>query len=348
MQYIDMHCDTLMRAYIEKKESIYQNPEFMLDIDRMRKGNCLAQYFAIFMLQESMWEESRGPFPNDLEYIKSLVSIFQKSMKEYSELIAPAGTMQELEENAAAGKISGILTLEDGRAVAGQLERLEWMYEQGIRMITLTWNYENCFGYPNSEDRGIMQKGLKPFGKEAIVRMNELGMAVDVSHLSDGGFWDVVKLSKKPFVASHSNCRALSPHSRNMTDEMIRALAEKGGVMGLNFAGPFLNADAASRESTLARMILHLKHMVKVGGIEIAAIGTDFDGTEGIFDIPDCSKMQLLFETMGKHGFTEAQIEKIAYQNVKRVMGDIYLPSSPPGPSLRGTSSGITLSGRST
>jgi len=348
MQYIDMHCDTLFRAYVEKKEMVYQVPEFMLDIDRMRKGNCLAQYFAIFMLPESMREELDGEFPEDLEYIKKLMSIFHKSVQEYSEYIAATRTMQELEENASNGKISGILTLEDGRVVDGRMDRLEWLYEQGIRMITLTWNYENCFGYPNSGDRAIMEKGLKPFGREAIVRMNELGMAVDVSHLSDGGFWDVVKLSQKPFVASHSNCRALSPHRRNMTDEMIRALAEKGGVMGLNFAGPFLNADAASRESTLERMILHLKHMVKVGGIEIAAIGTDFDGTDGIFDIPNCSKMQLLFETMGKHGFTEAQIEKIAYQNVKRVMGDIYLPSSPPGPSLRGTSSGITLSGRST
>lgn len=323
MQYIDMHCDTLFLAYIEKKKTIYQVLEFMLDIERMRKGNCLAQYFAIFMLQESMWEESLGPFPNDLEYIKDLVNIFQKSMKEHSDLVTPTGTVQELEENAAVGKMSGILSLEDGRAVAGQLDRLEWLYKQGIRMITLTWNYENCFGFPNSVDRVIMEKGLKPFGKEAIVRMNELGMAVDVSHLSDGGFWDVVKLSKKPFVASHSNCRELSPHSRNLTDEMIRALAEKGGVMGLNFAGQFLNEDTTSKESTLSRMILHLKHMVKVGGIETPAIGTDFDGTDGIFDIPDCSKMPLLFETMEKHGFTGEQIEKIAYKNVKRVMGDI-------------------------
>ena len=323
MQYIDMHCDTLMRAYMEKKETIYQTPEFMLDIDRMRKGNCLAQYFAIFMQQESTWEKVQGAFPNDLEYIKALLDIFHKSMREHSELIAPAGTIQQLEKNASAGKMSGILSLEDGRVVNGQMERLEWLYEQGIRMITLTWNYENCFGFPNSEDRSIMQKGLKPFGREVIVRMNELGLAVDVSHLSDGGFWDVVKLSKKPFVASHSNCRTLSPHSRNMTDEMIRALAEKGGVMGLNFAGPFLSADGESRESTLGRMILHLKHMVKMGGIEIAAIGTDFDGTDGIFDIPDCSKMQLLFGAMEKHGFTEAQIEKIAYKNVKRVMRDV-------------------------
>lgn len=323
MQYIDMHCDTLMRAYIEKKDTIYQIPEFMLDIDRMKKGNCLAQYFAIFMQQESTWEKAQGVFPDDLEYIKALLDIFYKSMEDHSKMIAPAGTVRQLEENEAAGKMSGILALEDGRVVECRMERLEWLYEQGIRMITLTWNYENCFGFPNSGDRAVMQKGLKDFGREAVVRMNELGLAIDVSHLSDGGFLDVVKLSKRPFVASHSNCRALSPHSRNMTDEMIRALAERGGVMGLNFAGPFLNADAVGRESILARMILHLKHMVKVGGIEVPAIGTDFDGTDGIFDIPDCSKMPLLFETMEKHGFTGEQIEKIAYKNVKRVMGDI-------------------------
>ena len=320
MQYIDMHCDTLFRAYMEKKETVCQVPEFMLDIERMRKGGCLAQYFAIFMMPESMRGELDGTIPEDQEYIKNLLNIFCKSVQENSEYIAAARTMEELEENAAAGKMSGILSLEDGRAVDRRMDRLEWMYEQGIRMITLTWNEENCFGFPNSTDEEVMQKGLKPFGKEAIIRMNELGIAVDVSHLNDGGFRDVVKLSKKPFIASHSNCRALAPHRRNLTDEMIRVLAEKGGVMGLNFAGQFLNGDAESRTSTIPRMIAHLKHMVNVGGIETAAIGSDFDGTFGMFDIPDCSKMPLLFEAMEKNGFTGEQVEKIAYKNVKRVM----------------------------
>ena len=323
MQYIDMHCDTLMRAYVEKKETVYRNPEFMLDMERMKAGGCLAQFFAIFMLPESMSEEINGTFPEDLEYVKALLGIFHKSIEEYTDVILPARTVAELEKNEAAGKMSSILSVEDGRAVDGRMERLEWMYEEGIRMIALTWNYENCFGYPNSTDANMMNRGLKEFGKEAVLRMNELGMAVDVSHLNDGGFWDVAKLSKKPFIASHSNCRALAPHRRNMTDEMIRALAEKGGCMGLNFAGPFLNADAAGRESTIPRMIAHLKHMVNVGGIETAAIGTDFDGTFGEFDIPECSKMQLLFDAMAKNGFTTEQIEKIAYKNVKRAMRDI-------------------------
>jgi len=251
VQYIDMHCDTLYRAYVEKKETISHIPEFMLDIERMRTGGCLAQYFAIFMMPESMRRELDGEFPEDLEYIKILLCIFHKSVQEHSEHIAAAMTMEELEKNAAVGKMSGILSLEDGRWMDGRMERLEWLYGEGIRMITLTWNHENCFGYPNSVDKEVMDRGLKPFGRDAIIRMNELGMAVDVSHLSDGGFQDVTRLSKKPFIASHSNCRALAPHRRNMSDEMIRALAEKGGVMGLNFAGQFLNADAESRTSTI-------------------------------------------------------------------------------------------------
>ena len=323
MQYIDMHCDTLMRAYVEKKETVYRVPEFMLDIERMKKGGCLAQYFAIFMLPKTMEEEINVPFPEDMEYVKSLLGIFHKSMQECSDVILPARTIAELEKNEAAGKMSGILSVEDGRAVNGKMKNLEWMYDEGIRMIALTWNYENCFGFPNSADADMMSRGLKDFGKEAVLRMNELGIAVDVSHLNDGGFWDVAKLSKKPFIASHSNCRALAPHRRNMTDEMIRALAGKGGVMGLNFAGPFLNADAAGRASTIPRMLAHLKHMVNVGGIETAAIGTDFDGTFGEFDIPECSGMQLLFDAMAKNGFTAEQIEMMAFKNVKRAMRDI-------------------------
>ncbi len=323
MKYVDMHCDTLMRTYTEEKESVYRIPEFMLDIERMKTGDCLAQFFAIFMLPESMREELGRPFPEDMEYVKALIGIFNRSMKEHSDVIAPARCLGDLEANERAGKMSGILSLEDGRAVEGSMKKLEWMYEEGIRMIALTWNYENCFGFPNSLDTQIMNKGLKKFGKEAVLRMNELGMAVDASHLNDGGFWDVAKISKKPFIASHSNCRALAPHRRNMTDEMIRTLGQKGGVMGLNFAGPFLNENASGRESTIPRMIAHLKHMVNVGGIEVAAVGTDFDGTFGDFDIPDCSKMQLLFNAMAKNGFTTEQIEKIAYKNVKRAMKDI-------------------------
>lgn len=322
--YTDMHCDTLMRAYVSRKENVYELPDLMLDVKRLQAGGALAQFFAIYMLAEDMRAQLGPAFPKDMDYIKALLRIHRETMKQHGDNIAEARSLAEYTENKASGRISGILSLEDGRAVDGSMEKLHWLYREGIRMIALTWNYENCFGYPNSKDTLVMEQGLKAFGKEAIAVMNDLGIIIDVSHLSDGGFWDIVKLSKKPFVASHSNCRAIAPHPRNLTDDMIRALAEKGGVMGLNFCGPFLNEDTAGRESRIPQMIKHLKHMINVGGIDVAAIGTDFDGTYGDFDIPDCSKMQRLFETMEMSGFTYEQIEKIAYKNVERVIKEVF------------------------
>lgn len=322
--YIDMHCDTLMRAYVSRKETVYDLPELMLDVKRLQAGGALAQFFAIFMLSEDMRAQLGQAFPKDMDYIKALLRIHRETMKLHGDSIAEARSLAEYTENKRNGIISGILSLEDGRAVDGCMENLYWLHREGIRMIALTWNHENCFGFPNSKDTRIMQQGLKPFGKETIEVMNDLGMLIDVSHLSDGGFWDVAKLTKKPFVASHSNCRTIAPHQRNLTDEMIRALAEKGGVMGLNFCGPFLNEDGAGRESRIPQMIKHLKHMINVGGIDTPAIGTDFDGTYGEFDIPECSKMQRLFEAMERDGFTQEQIEKIAYKNVERVIKETF------------------------
>lgn len=318
--YIDMHCDTLMRAYIDGKETIYELPELMLDVKRLREGGALAQFFAIFMLPESMRKDFGESFPQDMDYIKACLQIHEKTLDTYSDAIGSVKSLEEYLENKKNGKIGSILSLEDGRAVNNNMDNLKWMRSEGIRMIALLWNYENCFGYPNSKDVRVMEQGLKSFGKEAIEVMNDLGILIDVSHLNDGGFWDVVKLTKKPFVASHSNCRAIAPHQRNLTDEMIRALADKGGVMGVNFCGPFLNEDAVGRESRIPQMIKHLNHMINVGGSDVAAIGTDFDGTYGEFDIPECSKMQLLFDAMAQEGFTQGQIEKIAFGNVERVL----------------------------
>ena len=322
--YTDMHCDTLMRAYVSGRESVYEMPELMLDGKRLQEGGALAQFFAIFMPPESMCAELGMTFAEDMEYIKALLGIYRSTMEEHGYVLASAGSVAEYLSNKEAGKISGILSLEDGRAVNGDMERLRWLWAEGIRMIALTWNHENCFGFPNSTDVTVMQAGLKLFGKEAVEVMNDLGIIIDVSHLSDGGFRDIVKLSKKPFVASHSNCRAIAAHPRNLTDDMIRALAEKGGVMGLNFYGPFLNEDVGNKESRIRHMLQHLKHMIKVGGSDVAAIGTDFDGMDGQFEIMDCSKMQLLFEAMEREGFRSEQIEKIAYRNVERVLRDVW------------------------
>ena len=321
--YIDMHCDTLMKAWMKGKKDLFQLKNTMTDVQRLQAGGCRAQFFAIFLLPVTL-KKKLGPFfPKDETYIAKLCGIYQNTLQRHPGQIGPALSCAQLEQNAAAGRLSGVLTMEDGRAVAGRLENLDRFYQMGVRVLGLTWNHANCFGAPNAADEQTMAQGLTAFGKESIAYMNQLGMGIDVSHLSDGGFWDVARLSQKPFFATHSNCRALNPHPRSLTDEMIRALAEKGGVMGLNFGPQFLTADTKCKDSRIDAMLAQLRHMVKVGGIGCAAIGTDFDGVSGNMQIASASEMPLLFEAMEQAGFTADEIETIACKNVQRVLREV-------------------------
>lgn len=322
MKYIDMHCDTLMKfASKDAQGDLYTN-DVSVDFKRMKEGNALAQFFAVFMLPAASPRLKKLEPITDDQYIELLHKILFENLEKYSDIAAFASNLEMMKQNEAAGKVSAFLTIEDGRAVQSDMAKLEHYYEMGFRLISLTWNHENCFGAPNSDDPAIMNKGLTDFGKEAVVRMNELGMLVDVSHLSDGGFWDVAKLSTKPFVASHSNCRALSPHRRNLTDEMVRALAEKGGVAGINYGPEFLNADITRKESTVKLMSAHIQRMKQLGGIDCIALGSDFDGIHGELQVSGSDKVGLLFDQLHWDGFTDDEIEKIAWKNAARVIGD--------------------------
>ena len=322
MKFIDLHCDTLMMGYFQQETNLYEMPG-MLDIKRMQAAGQLAQFFAIFMPPPGVEKMLNLPEPiDDNAYIDYSMNIYQTTLAENSSLIAAAGNAADIEANAATGKMSALLTFEDGRPIDGKLENLKHYYDKGIRLISLTWNMENCFGFPNSTDAAVMSKGIKPFGKEAIAYMNELGIIIDVSHLSDGGFEDVWALSKKPFVASHSNCRALSPHQRNLTDDMIRKLADKGGVAGINFGPEFLNADLECKDSTVALMVKHIRRMIDLGGVECVALGSDFDGVGGNLEVSSPDKMHLIFDHLSREGLGDDVIEKIAWKNVMRVIRD--------------------------
>jgi membrane dipeptidase len=224
----------------------------------------------------------------------------------------------ELVGNYANGKIAALLTIEEGGILNNDINRLYELYNQGIRLITLTWNHENCIGYPNSKDEAIMEKGLKPFGVEVVEKMNELGMIIDVSHLSDGGFWDVLKYSNKPVVASHSNARSLCNHPRNLSDEMIKKLADKGGIAGINLYPYFINKRG---KATVEDIADHVWHMYQTGGENVIAVGTDFDGfDEGELDIAHIGEMEKLYDAVKKRGLSERQMEKFWSGNVMRVM----------------------------
>lgn len=324
MEYIDLHCDTLMKlSEVNKDENLFENSIASVDFKRMRESNTMAQFFAIFLLSDDIFKRlGKEPIPDD-EYILKLRNVLLSEIEKNSNIIEMAYDYNDLIENYNNGKMSAFLTIEDGRSVDGKLEKIEEYYNLGIRLIGLTWNYENCFGFPNSTDPEIMNKGLKDFGKEGIEYMNELGIIIDVSHLSDGGFYDVANISKRPFIASHSNSRVLSNHPRNLTDNMIKIIGEKGGVAGLNFAPGFLNKDITLRDSTIENMIKHLNHMKNKGGEDILALGSDFDGITGNLEIDGSDKMPNLFHALRQNGWKERLIEKLAYKNVLRVLKEI-------------------------
>lgn len=324
MQYIDMHCDTLAEALARKKETAEILDGTMLDIARLKKSGATAQFFAMFLPQRQMQEWfGTEKMPELTELMMRMYRIYQNTMEQCSGIIAPARSYAELCANREAGKISAFLTIENGYPILGELENIKKFYDMGIRLITLTWNDPNCLGFCHSKDQEEMKKGLTDFGKEAVSYMQELGILVDVSHLSDGGFWDVAALAKKrgvPFVASHSNCRALSPSTRNLTDEMIRTLADCGGVAGINFEPTFLNEDTMDKVSRVERMCDHVFHFIQKGGADCVGIGTDFDGIGGQLEIDECTKMPLLFDALHRRGISDDVLEKIAYKNVERVI----------------------------
>ena len=323
MRYIDMHCDTLGNGMVEHKQTITKLQYSMTDIDRLFQAHTMAQFFAMFVPQRNMpqWY-GLEEMPKHEVLLEKMYQIFLNTLKENENKMAFAQSYEQLKNNQKNGKMSAFLTMENGYAVRGQMENLKKFHDMGVGLITLTWNDPNCFGQNHSSDRNLMQLGLTEFGKEAIPYMNELGMIIDVSHLSDGGFYDVAEYSKKPFVASHSNCRELSPSTRNLTDDMIRILAECGGVAGINFEPTFLNWDLKDKKSRVSRMCDHVEHFIKVGGVECVGIGTDFDGIDGEFEIKDCTQMNLFFDELHRRKISDDVIEKIAYGNVMRVIGE--------------------------
>ena len=318
--YIDMHCDTLLQTLHKGSSLLYEN-EGMQSLKLMHEAKQMCQFFAIFFPPRQ--ENKENPTPTDEEFFRILCRNFYEEIEKHPYTVAFAHNYDDIRKNWEKGLSSAILTVEDGRMVDGKMENLKMLYEQGVRAIALTWNFSNCFGYPNSEDKSIMQKGLTDFGKDALAEMNQRGILIDVSHLSDGGFYNVAEHARdvgKPFVASHSNCRVLSPATRNLTDEMIRILADCGGVAGLNFEPTFLNEDRSDTLSRVERMCDHILHLIDKGGVECVGIGTDFDGIGGQFEICDCTGMPRLFDALHARGLSWDVIEKIAYENVARVI----------------------------
>lgn len=324
MKYIDMHCDTLYQHMERKfKDDLFDCKKDCIDIKRLKEGNAQAQFFAMFTT------EGGDPVFNDYDFsiadgqVNDMVNFLDENIKKNNNIISYGKSYEDIIENEKNNKISAIFTIEGGHMIDNNLEKIKKYYDMGVRLITLTWNFENSLAYPNSKNMEKNKKGLKKFGKEAVEYMKELGIIVDVSHLSDGGFFDVADIMKSPFVASHSNSRTITNHQRNLTDDMIKKIANNGGISGINFASDFLN-ERKDNFSSLEDIVKHLNYMKNKGGENFVAIGTDFDGIENDVEINSCDKMYLLEDRLIKSGWNYSQVEKLFYKNIKRVMRDCF------------------------
>lgn len=321
MRFVDLHCDTIVCQVMESRgrKRLRSNPEGNLDLERLRKTGCLVQAFALFIEKEA---KKNGYADTDIgpwEFFNTAAAWYDRELADNADIFAPVLKYEDIAKNAAEGKISGLLTVEDGVPLEGDLSRLDEMFKRGVRLITITWNHENSLGFPNAT---APDKGLKPFGFAALERMNELGIVADVSHLSDAGFWDVAKHTKKPFVASHSNARALCPVMRNLTDEMLRALAEKGGVTGLNFASYFLTEN--SHYTYTKDLIRNARYIADKAGVETVALGSDFDGIGSILEFTDCTGLRAVEEGLNSV-FTAREVDLITHENALRVLRENML-----------------------
>lgn len=347
MKVVDMHCDTISALLAEKragKEAGLKENDCHVDILKMQKGGYLLQNFALFV--------DMGACADPWEEVRALLALYQEEMAANQEWIVPVLTWSDIEKNRAEGRMSAMLTVEEGGVCLGSLAKLEELYGQGVRMLTLMWNYPNGLGHPNlnrykgkearlaakeksrTEAERLVQQylntpdtenGLTDAGAAFVQRMEELGMIIDVSHMSDAGFYQVLSLTKKPFVASHSNARAVCPCVRNLSDDMIRRLAERGGVTGLNFCADFLTQAPYGEHNpgTIAAVVNHAKHIVNVGGMECLGLGSDFDGIDTHAELTGADKMENLWSALKESGFTERELDKIWGGNVLRLYREV-------------------------
>lgn len=282
MKIVDAHCDTLVKL-MESGESLAKNSG-PIDLQKLEVYDEAVIFFAIWL------SDSKLDTP------------FRRT----------AGAISFFNELCAAmdKKISPILSLEGGEALEGSIENLYAFHEMGVKALTLTWNRRNELGDGTSVQN---PQGLTDFGRDVVCEMERLGMLVDVSHLAQPGFWDVVEITKKPVIASHSNCFNICPHLRNLTDEQIRAIAQKNGVIGVNLYPPFLQKGGyANAETVLA----HINHLIKTGGENCVGIGTDFDGIDSTpKGLEDISRLIILWELIAKH-HGQRIADKIFYENM--------------------------------
>jgi len=306
------------------------------DFERARKGGLSAPFMSIYIPSSYQKNADSGK-----SYADSLIDWVDLIARKLPDKFALAKTPAEVEANFKAGKISLPKGMENGAPIGNDLKNVRYFYDRGVRYITLTHSKNNqiCDSSGDTTRWG----GLSPFGKKVVTEMNRVGIMIDISHVDDSTFYQVMRLTKAPCIASHSSCRYFAPSvKRDMTDGMIKKLGENDGVIAVNFYTAFIDSAVAnyqikSRISSqykknhpapqvdIGRVVDHIDHIVKLIGVDHVAFGSDFDGVDGMLPkgLEDVSMYPNLIYHLLKRGYTDADIEKICYKNIWRVWNKV-------------------------
>ncbi|QIZ67401.1 dipeptidase [Geobacillus subterraneus] len=297
----DAHCDALMKLWQDRSLSFQDGPSLHVTLSGMVDAGVKVQCFAIYV-PETVPEEAR--FTAALE----MVDLFFTRIVDMFPSVKAVRTKQDI-ASLREGEIGAMLTLEGCDAIGANLVKLKTLLRLGVASVGLTWNFPNAVADGAWEKRGA---GLTAFGRQVIGLLNETKRWVDVSHLSEKAFWDVMETARFP-IASHSNAHRLCPHPRNLTDEQIQALIKKDGMIGINFVPYFLTGD--KRGATVADVLRHLDYVCALGGENNVGFGSDFDGiTETVAGLEAVKDYLRLVNELYKH-YSSSQVERFLFRN---------------------------------
>lgn len=349
---VDAHNDVLATSVMRGRDIGKRITKGHTDLPRLKEGGVDAQFFAVFC----SGKYGKG---TAFAYANKQIDALMKVIRENPSAIALAVSAGDIPAINKQGKIAAFIGIEGGHMIESRIDYLDSLYRRGARYLTLTWNnsldWASSAADESNPRSGIRKKGLSQLGEQIIRRMNELGMMIDLSHVGAQTVEEVLKISSKPVLVSHSNAYALAPHSRNLTDAQIRAVAQNGGVICLNFYSGFLDpgyygrintyykqyvqsGDTVKRSSDekfhqlpavvreklrppLSVLLDHIDYMVKIAGIDHVGIGSDFDGVESTpKGLDDVSCYPILTAALQGRGYTGQDIRKIMGENVLRLM----------------------------
>lgn len=331
---IDLHCDTLTALSPEDaplleafRDPAKRDKTVSVFAERIKNADTLdlpGRHFSLSAIPKGVrWCQCCAIFiPDGLEGEEAVAYYdfhrrsFQRQMEALSGKVLPCRTAADIEAAWRQGKAAAVLTVENGSALAGRLDRIEALARDGVRMMTLTWNGENKIGSGNVTDHG-----LSPFGREAVRELERQGVILDVSHLNDQGFADLLKTAQKPFAASHSNARAVCGHKRNLTDDQIREMVRRGCLIGLNYYNAFLREDG--QPAAPDDLWRHAEHFLELGAEHCLALGSDADGADLPLWLDGPVQFAGLYQFFLDRGLTASQAEGILWRNARNFFKEI-------------------------